>query len=288
MVLILDAEVPWIPATAAPPPGATVLQIDIDPVKVSMPSWAYPIDMSVTADTSVALPLLAGELRGLATPARTGRWQARRDLVTARLAEMRRGWDALARSAEPDAAADVMLHALNRVLPPEAIVLEEAVTNHPAALRQIAREPGRYFAIGAAALGWAVAGALGMKLARPDAPVIAICGDGSFGFSVPTAAIWSAHRAGRPVGGRDPEQPGLPGIEAARAAAVPRRCRGRRRQLPRDRPHPRAQHVDLARAYGGDGRVVRTADELPAALEQCLALQAAGRCGVVDVQLPPG
>ena len=161
VVLILDAEVPWIPATAAPPPGATVLQIDIDPVKVSMPSWAYPIDMSVTADTSVALPLLAGELRGLATPARTGRWQARRDLVTARLAEMRRGWDALARSAEPDAAADVMLHALNRVLPPEAIVLEEAVTNHPAALRQIAREPGRYFAIGAAALGWAVAGALG-------------------------------------------------------------------------------------------------------------------------------
>ena len=49
---------------------------------------------------------------------------------------------------------------------------------------------------------------------------------------------------------------------------------------------PAPSHVDLARAYGGDGRVVRAADELPAALEQCLALQADGRCGVIDVQLP--
>jgi acetolactate synthase I/II/III large subunit len=286
VVLILDAEVPWIPAAAAPPPDATVLQIDIDPVKVSMPTWAYPIDASVTADTALALPLLAEALRGLATPARTGRWQARRDQVTARLAEMRRGWAALARSAEPGAAADVMLHALNRALPPDAIVLEEAVTNHPAALRQIDREPGRYFAIGAAALGWAVAGAMGMKLARPDAPVIAICGDGSFSFSVPTAAIWSAQRAGAPWvavilnnrayrASRLPVQRLYPGGAAEAEGS-----------FPETDLTPAPSHVDLARAYGGDGRVVRSADELPAAIEHCLALQADGRCGVIDVQLP--
>ena len=62
-----------------------------------------------------------------------------------------------------------MLHALNRVLPADAIVLEEAVTNRPAVLRQIVREPGGYYATGSPALGWAVAGAMGVKLARPQA-----------------------------------------------------------------------------------------------------------------------
>jgi hypothetical protein len=45
-------------------------------------------------------------------------------------------------------------------------VLEEAVTNRPAVLRQVSREPGRYFATGSPALGWAVAGAAGGQ-ARP-------------------------------------------------------------------------------------------------------------------------
>jgi thiamine pyrophosphate-dependent acetolactate synthase large subunit-like protein len=42
------------------------------------------------------------------------------------------------------------------------------------------------------------------------------------------------------------------------------------------------------RGYGGDGRVVRSPGELPAALDYCLALEADGRCGVIDIQLPPG
>ncbi len=197
VVLILDTEVPWVPVHAAPPPDATVLAIDIDPVKATMPTWAYPVDIALTADTSVALPMLAEELRRQITPARAERWTARREQVTGRLAGLRRSWAALARSPEPAAAADVMLHALNQVLPPDAIVLEEAVTNRPAVLRQIVREPGGYFATGSPALGWAVAGAMGVKLARPRAPVFAICGDGSFGFSVPTAALWSAQRQAR-------------------------------------------------------------------------------------------
>jgi len=288
VVLILDTEVPWIPVQPAPPPDATVLQIDIDPVKASMPTWAYPVDLSLTADTAVALPMLADELRRLITPARAERWTARREQVTARLADLRRSWAALARSAEPAAAPDVMLHALNRVLPPDAIVLEEAVTNRPAVLRQIVREPGGYYATGSPALGWAVAGAMGVKLARPRAPVIAICGDGAFSFSVPTAAIWSAQRAGAPFvavilnnhayrASKLPVQRLYPGGAADTEGS-----------FPETDLTPAPSHVDLARAYGGDGRVVRSPGELPAALEYCLGLEADGRCGVIDIQLPPG
>jgi acetolactate synthase-1/2/3 large subunit len=288
VVLILDTEVPWIPVHAAPPPDATVLQIDIDPVKASMPTWAYPVDLSATADTAVALPMLAEELRQLLTPARAERWTARREQVTARLGDLRRSWAALARSPEPAAAPDVMLHALNRVLPADAIVLEEAVTNRPAVLRQIVREPGGYYATGSPALGWAVAGAMGVKLARPQAPVIAICGDGAFNFSVPTAAIWSAQRAGAPFvavilnnrayrASKLPVQRLYPGGAADAEGSFP--------ETDLD---PAPSYTDLARAYGGDGRVVRSPEELPAALDYCLGLEADGRCGVIDVRLPSG
>jgi acetolactate synthase I/II/III large subunit len=288
VVLILDTEVPWVPVHGAPPPDATVLQIDIDPVKATMPTWAYPVDLSLTADTSVALPMLAEELRQQITPARAERWTQRREQVAGRLARLRRSWAALARSSKPEAAPDVMLHALNRALPPDAIVLEEAVTNRPAVLRQIVREPGGYFATGSPALGWAVAGAMGVKLARPRAPVFAICGDGSFGFSVPTAALWSAHRAGAPFvavilnnrayrASRLPVQRLYPGGAADTDGSFP--------ETDLD---PAPSYTDLARAYGGDGRVVRSPGELAGAVEYCLALEADGRCAVIDIQLPPG
>jgi acetolactate synthase I/II/III large subunit len=288
VVLILDAEVPWVPVQVTPPASATVLQIDVDPVKPTMPTWTYPIDLAITADTGLALPLLAGELRRLATPARQGRWRANRDRVTGRLAEVRKQWDALASSAEAPAAADAMLHALGQVLPPDATVLEEAVTNRPAVLRQVDREPGRYFATGSPALGWAVAGAMGVKLARPDSPVVAICGDGSFNFSVPTAAIWSAHRAGAAFtavilnnrayrASRVPVEHLYPGGAAEAEGSYPETDLA-----------PAPSFVGLARAYGGDGRAVHAAGDLPEAVEQCLALQAEGRCGVIDIQLPAG
>lgn len=288
VVLLLDCEVPWIPAQVSPPASATVLQIDIDPVKATMPTWTYPIDLAITADTAIALPMLAQELRALATPELAARWRERRERVSERLAQVRGEWEALARSADPGAAADAMLAALNRALPPEAIVLAETVTNKPAMIRQLSREPGAYFDTGSPALGWAVAGALGVKLARPGSPVFAVCGDGSFNFSVPTAAIWSAQRAGAPFiavilnnrayrASRLPVQRLYPGGAAEAEGTFPETDLG-----------PAPSYVDLARAYGGDGRAVSSPAGVAAAVAECLDIQASGCCAVLDLQLPAG
>ncbi len=286
VVLLLDCEVPWIPAQVAPPPSATVLQIDIDPVKAAMPAWTYPVDLAITADTAIALPLLAAAVRDLALP-RAARCRERREQVAGRLAAVRERWAELARSAEPGAAVDAMLAALSRALPPEAIVLEEAVTSRPAMIRQLDRRPGHYFATGSPALGWAVAGAMGVKLGRPGSPVFAVCGDGAFSFGVPTAAIWSAQRAGAPFvavilnnrayrASRLPVQRLYPGGAADAEGTFPETDLG-----------PAPSYPGLARAYGGDGWVVRSPAELPAAVEAALRVQADGRCAVLDLQLPP-
>jgi acetolactate synthase I/II/III large subunit len=286
VVLLLDSEVPWVPAHQSPPADATVLQIDADPVKATMPTWTYPVEMSITADTALALPMLAEELRQLATPAREGRWRDRRDQITGRLAEIRAQRDSLARSGEPGAAADVMLDALNQALPPDAIVLEEAVTNRGAVSRQIAREPGFFYASGSPALGWGVAGALGVKLARPESPVISICGDGSFNFGVPTAAIWSAQKAGAPFIAVILNNRAYRASKLPVQRLYPKGAADAEGTFPETDLGPAPSYPDLARAYGGDGAVVRDPAQIPETLEQCLATVADGRCAVLDIQLP--
>jgi acetolactate synthase I/II/III large subunit len=286
VVLLLDSEVPWIPALAAPPVGATVLQIDIDPVKATMPLWSYPVDVALTADTAVALPLLAGELRRLASPASEASRAERREQVCGRLAEIRQEWDAYAGSDDPAAAPHAMMQALNKVLPPRAIVLEEAVTARLALIRQIDREPGSFFDTGSPALGWAIGGAMGVKLARPEAPVFAVCGDGSFGFGVPTAAFWSAHRAGAPFIAVILNNQSYRASRLPVGRLYPGGAGEKEGSFPEADLSPAPDYVGLATAYGGGGRVVSDTAELADAVEYCLALEADGRCSVLDIRLP--
>jgi Thiamine pyrophosphate enzyme, C-terminal TPP binding domain len=56
----------------------------------------------------------------------------------------------------------------------------------------------QYFSTGPNVLGWGMAAAFGVKLARPDVPVVSVVGDGSFCFSGPQP-LWSMARYKAPV-----------------------------------------------------------------------------------------
>jgi acetolactate synthase I/II/III large subunit len=287
-ILLLDAEVPWIPAKFTPSPAATILQIDIDCVKHEMPSWSYPVDLAMTADTAVALPLLEAELLALADAARCGRWRERRVEVETRLARLHADWEDLAASPDPVNMSDAMLGALSRALPTDAVVIEEAVTNRGAVLRQVVRDFDRYFSTGAPALGSTLGAALGAKLARPEAPVVVVCGDGAFNFGIPTAAFFSAHRA------RAPFLTVILNNGAYRASQhpvqdlYPNGASVARNEFPETELSPFLDYVQMARSCGGDGEVVKRPEETAAAVERCLDHVAGGRCAVIDVRLPRG
>ena len=53
------------------------------------------------------------------------------------------------------------------------------------------------FSVKGGALGWAMPGALGVKLANPDRPVLAVVGDGASLYTV--QALWTAARYNIPV-----------------------------------------------------------------------------------------
>jgi benzoylformate decarboxylase len=82
-------------------------------------------------------------------------------------------------------------------LPRNAIVIEESPSSRPELLVRLpARESLGSLSPAMGGLGFALPAAIGLRMARPDRPVVAIVGDGSSLYSI--QSLWSAaqYRAG--------------------------------------------------------------------------------------------
>jgi benzoylformate decarboxylase len=91
---------------------------------------------------------------------------------------------------EPLTASHV-LNALAERLPRDAIVHEEAPVDRPElADRLRAREPLGYVSAAQGGLGFALPDVIGLKMALPDRPIVAVVGDGSAIYQI--QAVWSA------------------------------------------------------------------------------------------------
>ncbi len=204
LVLILDHDVPYIPVQTGPAPDATVVQIDLDPVKERIPLWTFPLTFAIRADTARALDLLTDVAAELVTDRQRRRIDERRTELAARHARQRALWDAETRAASADRPIKpVWLAACLGQLAretPGCIFVDEAVTNVPVIWHHVGiSEPGSWFKSGGSGLGWGLGAALGIKLARPDRPVLALVGDGAFVFGEPLAALWAAQRQNAPI-----------------------------------------------------------------------------------------
>jgi benzoylformate decarboxylase len=83
-------------------------------------------------------------------------------------------------------------------MPADCIVVEESASSRVAFYDQIRiASPSSYFATASGGLGFALPGAVGVALARPERLVLCIVGDGAAMFAI--QAIWSAVRYEAPV-----------------------------------------------------------------------------------------
>ncbi len=95
-------------------------------------------------------------------------------------------------------SADRMMAEIAKVLPSDSIIINDAVTSGQALLNSFDfTGPGSIFGGRGGALGWGMGGAMGVKLANPDRPVVAIDGDGSAMMTV--QGLWTAANDGIPV-----------------------------------------------------------------------------------------
>ena len=280
VILVAESDVPWLPGMVTLRADVQVFHVDPDPAKVSMPLWSYPVDVAVQADGPAALAAITTELAGIA---------AERPEVARRFADrVARSRDAAAarpRQQPPAGALTPLgvMSALNEVIDAEDVVVEEAVTNASAVYEGLDRTlPGTLTGAGAPGLGWALGGSLGVKLARPDRRVIAVTGDGSFLFGVPTSALTMAAEWGTPflaviLNNRGYRASRLPvyglfpdGVSARRGTAV-----GTRFTKAPDYPA-------LAAACHAYGERVERAEDLVPALRRALAAVDGGTAAVVE------
>ncbi len=177
------------------PPGLRLLHLSPAAQDIGR---IYPTSLGLVGDPRATLeallPLLSGvdeaETRELIRAAEAG--------AARQLGQLRER----ARAALP--GEDGHMHPLPAVeallaaLPPETVVVDEAVTSDPyvRAFHRV-QAPGRFLYSRGGGLGWGLPAALGVSLARDREPVVAVVGDGSFLYS--PQALWTAVRENLPV-----------------------------------------------------------------------------------------
>jgi acetolactate synthase-1/2/3 large subunit len=269
-VLLLDVDTPCLPGLDGFPVQAWVLQIDADCLKADQLRWSCPVEIAITADTAQALPhlvhLLADRLAG-----RT-HVDARRERLQQALAVARAAWRARAEVGGSEDPVDGYVAELNRALPEDTMVFEEVPSLGEVALRQMERPIGHFFRRTGASGGWALGAALGARIASASQPVVALCDQVAFEQGLPTAVLWSAHRAGAP----------FLAVVLARGGPVVRRRSGSRTRS----SGTESELLTLARAAGGEGEVIDHPVQVAGAVERLLALTRDGLCTVLEARLP--
>ena len=67
MVFLIDCDIPWVPLSVKPPEDTKIVQLDVDPLKLTFPLWGFPADLRVAADSSAALSSLNSIIQKILT-----------------------------------------------------------------------------------------------------------------------------------------------------------------------------------------------------------------------------
>ena len=161
----------------------------------------YPAEIALDADVKETLRALLPVLEGRLTPARREAARQRTEAVLAKnWATQRKALMSKAQgfsSASPIRAEYLMMQIAD-ILPENAVVVDEGITSTRTLLGLLSvRERQRYYGLASGGIGWGIAGAIGVQLALPERPVVAVIGDGSSLYSI--QALWTAAHLKLPI-----------------------------------------------------------------------------------------
>lgn len=140
---------------------------------------ASPLARSIVASLSLAVPAITERLRPRETPAARARAEA----------------DA---PATIGFSAERVMQVIARLAPQDTVFVEEAPSHRGAMQRHLPiRRTQRYHAMASGGLGFGLAAAAGLALARPERRVVAIIGDGSAMYCI--QGLWTAVQEKLPV-----------------------------------------------------------------------------------------
>lgn len=275
----------WIPGYSFNIPPTRLIHVDIDAEEIGR---NYPVHLGIVGDARTVLRQLL-EVAKTAPPRAAGR-----DAWLADIAGWRAQWEAFIQPQRESAVEPIhpqrVVQALRAVMPDDGIILPDVGVHHNWLVQfWTARRPQTLLnSWGFGAMGFGVCGVLGAKLAAPDRPCVAVCGDGGFmmrpdvlctavEYDIPAVwVIWNNFAYG--------------GIRDIQLGMLAKREIATSFVREKDGRLVNPDFVALARACGADGIRVERPGDLAGALEHALA---AGAPFVLDVHVdrdirPPG
>lgn len=288
MGLLLDVDVPWLPKFTTENAATRWTHIDIDPIKRDFPMWGFATHTRIQADCARALQQILEAAERLATP-------AQRERAAHRVA----GWEqanAARKAAAARAAADrgsvgaiapmYLCATLGAAIGQDDVVINEAIRNSPAVLGQIHRtRPLTLLGCSGGGLGYSGGMALGVKLARPQARVVQVVGDGGFHFSTPTSVYAVAQDYRLPILTVVLDNGGWQAVKEAVLRVYPDGSAAAVNEFQARLAGEQRRFEQVAQAFGAYGEQVSDPDLLPEAIARCLAAVDAGQAAVLNVKV---
>jgi len=187
-----------LPSNVEPlPPGLRLIHLDTDPWEIGK---NYPAEAAILGDPKATLPELTAATRERMTSGARGAARERLTTASNAIRAEREALKAKARSLAGQVPVQplALLEAIGEMLPPNAVVIEEALSSAPG-IRSLIRsdDPQSYFGLRGGGIGWGLPAAIGAKIALPDRPVVGIIGDGSALYTI--QALWTAAHYRIPV-----------------------------------------------------------------------------------------
>ncbi len=289
VVLVFESVAPYRPGLESPPAQAKIAWISVDPVMSRFKTMEFRADLWIAATPGKVARAIHDAATGMLDHTDLARIAARRR----RLEEKRH--KALALQTQQAAAAGKLghptgrwvAHELGGLLTPEAIVLNDGLSNGPFVQNYAMRaQPGTYYRSGSSSGGWGSGAAFGAKLAAPERDVVLASGDGYFAFGTPMAALWAATYHKAPflsvVFVNGSYSTGTSGLRKS----YPEGYAVKSGNYAGGSFDPPPDFAKLSEAAGGYGEYVTATAAVGAALQRGLREVRAGRPAVIAVRVP--
>ncbi|MDP3061920.1 MAG: thiamine pyrophosphate-dependent enzyme, partial [Chloroflexota bacterium] len=199
-VLVVGGDlVRQLAATPEPlvPPGCRIVHVDSSAWEIEK---SFPVAAGVWADIKESLVELTSALSEGLSPGLKRAASARTDAMRQAKAQQKAAFQQRAHEAlkQTPMGVEGLMATLAETLPKDAIVTAEAPTSTDAMMQAIPFDkPGDFFGSRGGGLGWGMPGPVGVKLAAPQRPVVALVGDGAAMYTI--QALWTAARYAIPV-----------------------------------------------------------------------------------------
>jgi benzoylformate decarboxylase len=271
-----------LPSDVEPMPhGLDIIHIDVDPWEIGK---NYAAAVGIQGDPKATLPELCEAVRRHSGPNGPPQAVKRREAAVAANAAERAELEQKARQAANLApmASLALVHAVAQATPAGATIVDETISSSAGVRTFFACEDAKsFFGLRGGGIGWGLPAAIGVKLALPQRPVIALVGDGSAMYTC--QGLWTAAHDSVPVVFVIFNNASYR-ILKQRTLALKGFSAEDDRYVGMDLDQPLIDHVGLAKSFGVPGERVEKAAEVGPAVSRALA---SGGPYLIDARIDP-